>query len=74
MEDNIMHAHFANPAQLAASSKPLAKRVRGAIRALTEFIQDDEDFDGDEARLRSAIELSGMVSPQYDSVTLESWD
>ena len=69
-----MHAHFANPEQLRQLHKPLRRRLRGAIRKLTHFIQEDEDFDNYEAQLRSTIELSGMVSPQYDSITLESWD
>lgn len=69
-----MHANFANPEQFGAVHKPLGRRLRGAIRTLTEFILEDEEFDGYEAQLRSAIEVSGMVSPQYDSITLESWD
>jgi hypothetical protein len=69
-----MDAQFANPGQLGVSHKPLGRSLRGALRKLTEFIQEDEDFDTYEAQLRSTIELSGMVSPQYDSITLESWD
>ncbi len=69
-----MQADFANQEQLGVSLKPLGRRLRGAMRKLPEFIQDDEDFDNYEAQLRSTIELSGMVSPQYDSITLESWD
>lgn len=69
-----MPAHFANLQQPGVSLKPLGKRLRSAIRALPEFALEDEEFDSDEARLRSAIEISGMVSPQYDSITLESWD
>ena len=69
-----MHAHFANPEQLSVSHKPLGRRLRRAISTLTAFLQEDEDFDSYEAQLRSTIELSGMVSPQYDSITLESWN
>ncbi len=69
-----MHAHFANPQQPGVSHKPFGKRLRSAIRALTEFALEDEEYDSYEAQLRSAIEISGMVSPQYDSITLESWD
>jgi hypothetical protein len=74
MEENIMHAHFANFGQLNATQKPIGKRLRSAIRTLATFLQEDEEFDSYEAQLRSTIELSGMVSPQYDSITLESWD
>ena len=69
-----MHPHFANPEQHNLAPKPIGKRLRSAIRTLTAFIQEDEEFDSYEAQLRSTIELSGMVSPQYDSITLESWD
>jgi hypothetical protein len=74
MEENIMHTQFANSGQFNATQKPIGKRLRSAIRTLATFLQEDEEFDSYEAQLRSTIELSGMVSPQYDSITLESWD
>ena len=69
-----MHTHFANPNELGVTQKPIGKRLRSAIRTPTAFLQEDEEFDSYEAQLRSTIELSGMVSPQYDSITLESWN
>lgn len=69
-----MYAQFANSDELSVTQKPIGKRLRSAIRTLTTILQCDEEFDSYEAQLRSTIELSGMVSPQYDSITLESWD
>lgn len=56
--------------------RPLRIRVRfpDALRSLVGFIEDDEDVDTFESEVKRMIELSGMVTPQYDAVALESWD
>jgi hypothetical protein len=43
---------------------------------LVSFIEDETDMDSYEAELKRRIELSGMVTPQYDGagLDLESWD
>jgi hypothetical protein len=57
--------------------RPVKVRVRfpKALRTVIGFIEDDAD-DGDqfETEVKRMIQLSGMVSPQYDAVALESWD
>jgi hypothetical protein len=43
---------------------------------LVSFIEDEADVDSYEAEIKRMIELSGMVTPQYDGagLDLESWD
>ena len=43
-------------------------------RKLVGFIEDDEDFDTFESEIKRMIGMSGMVTPQYEPVVLESWD
>jgi hypothetical protein len=43
-------------------------------RQIVGFIEDDDDFDGFELELKRMIEMSGMVTPQYEAVVTESWD
>jgi hypothetical protein len=45
-----------------------------ASRQIVGFIEDDEDFDGFESELKRMIEMSGMVTPQYEAVVTESWE
>ena len=41
-------------------------------RKLVGFIEDDEDFDNFESEIKRMIGMSGMVTPQYEPVVLES--
>ena len=43
-------------------------------RKLVSFIEDDEDFDNFESEMKRMIAMSGMVTPQYEPVVMESWD
>ena len=43
-------------------------------RKLVGFIEDDEDFDDFESEIKRMIAMSGVVTPQYEPVVLESWD
>ena len=45
-----------------------------ASRQIIGFIEDEEDFDSFESELKRMIEMSGMVTPQYEPVVRESWD
>ena len=45
-----------------------------ASRQIVGFIEDEEDFDSFESELKRMIEMSGMVTPQYEPVVTESWD
>ena len=57
--------------------RPVRVKVKfpGADRDLVSFIEDeDEGNDSYEAEVKRMIELCGMVTPQYDAVSLESWD
>ena len=45
-----------------------------ASRQIVGFIEDEEHFDSFESELKRMIEMSGMVTPQYEPVVTESWD
>ena len=49
-------------------------RVSGATRLLRAFFEDDGDWDGYEEEIRRMIDLSGMVSPQYDMSGIDLQD
>jgi hypothetical protein len=46
----------------------------GVNRKLVGFIEDEGDYDGFESEVKRMIELSGMVTPQYEAVAIESWE
>jgi hypothetical protein len=56
--------------------RPIRVRVQypDAVKEVTAFIEDDEEFDGYEQEVKRMIQLQGMVSPQFDAVALEAWD
>ena len=43
-------------------------------RTLVGFIEDDGDFDDFESEIKRMIAMSGMVTPQYEPVVMESWE
>lgn len=45
-----------------------------ASRQIVGFIEDEEDFDSFESELKRMIEMSGMVTPQYEPVVTKSRD
>jgi len=49
-------------------------KVAGETRSLQAFVEDDGDFDPAEHEIKRMIELSGMVSPQYEALEAGLFD
>jgi len=49
-------------------------KVAHETRSMRAFVEDDGDFDPAEHEIKRMIELSGMVSPQFEALEADLFD
>jgi hypothetical protein len=64
---SVLNSHFHPFTQVRA-------KLGSAVHAIVSLLDDEEGGDSYEMELKRMIEVSGMVTPHYDAVALESWD